>query len=285
VKVSLSGQGPAARKVLIQTAHRDARGRTIYSRPKEINLPDKPGRIRPPGSIERLFASARKRSFAMLGPLTDPDKDCKLVKEEVGFKIKLEVPGNKIHTLSPEVVTRRDKRKPLHNTPMTLTDVDGDFVAMVEITGDMNPGTTLPKDRQGNQIDFTFQGAGLLLYQDKNNFVRFERTAGTALDSLAAIHKVLVEIVQEGKTRIYNYFPLPDGDTRLILVRRKGKLRCLFGSKSGNLYPSPEYVTDLASKVKIGLSAANISSKPFTANFENFVLRNDTTTIEEEFGE
>jgi serine/threonine protein kinase/S1-C subfamily serine protease len=285
VKVSLTGQGPAARKVLIQTAHYDARGVTIYSKPKEIVLPEKPGPIRLPGSIERLIAPARKPSFALLGPLTDPDKDCKLVKEEAGFKIRLELPGNKIHTLSPEVVTSGDKRKPLHNAPMTLTDVDGDFVATVEITGDMNAGTTLPKDRQGNQIQFTFQGAGLLLYQDKNNFVRLERTAGTVLDSLAAIHKVLIEVVQEGKTQKSSYFPLLDGDTRLVLIRRKGKLRCQFGPKSGNPFITPSYVVDLAPKVKIGLSAANVSSKPFTANFENFVLLNDATTIEEKFGE
>jgi len=286
VQVSLSGQGPEARKVMIQTAHRDARGRTIYSKPKVYNLPDKPGRIRPPGSIERTIASARKKSFGILGPIIDPDKDCKLIKEESSFTIKIQVPGNKIHTLSPEIVTRANKKKSLHNAPMTLTDVDGDFMSMVEITGDLNAGTTLPKDRQGNsQVQFTFQGAGLLLYQDKNNFVRLERTAGTELESRAAIHKVLIEIVQEGRTVKFSYFPLPDGDTRLVLIRRKGKLRCQFGSKSGNPYITPEYVVDMAPKVKIGLSAANISAKPYEANFENFVLLNDANTIDEEFGE
>lgn len=285
VQVALSGQGPASRKVLIQTAHRDTRGRTFYSKPKEIALPDRPGRIRAPGAMDRVVASARKRSFALLGPLADPDKDCKLIKEESDFKVRIQVPGNKIHSLSPEIVTRFNKRKSLHNAPMTLADIDGDFVAIVEVTGDLNPGTTLPKDRQGNQIPFTFQGAGLLLYQDRNNFVRLERTAGTSLQDAQPIHKALLEIVESGSLRHHIYFDLPESDIRLILIRRKGKIRCQFGSKSDNKsYVSREYALDLNPKVKIGLTAANISAKPFDASFENFVLLNDATTVEEEFG-
>ena len=63
---------------------------------------------------------------------------------------------------------------------MTLTDVEGDFAAMVEVTGDINPGSATPKDRQGHDIPFTVQSAGLILYQDKNNFFRLER-AGSIL--------------------------------------------------------------------------------------------------------
>jgi hypothetical protein len=44
-------------------------------------------------------------------------------------------------------------------------------------------------------------------------------------------------------------------------------------------------VVDLASKLKIGLTAANISARPLTATFENFALLNDPTTVEEVFGD
>ena len=37
---------------------------------------------------------------------------------------------------------------------------------------------------------------------------------------------------------------------------------------------------DLPNKVKIGLSAGNISAKPFTAQFENFALINNDTQID-----
>ena len=77
------------------------------------------------------------------------------------MKIKIEVPGNKIHTLAPYVVTRYNKKKPLHNAPMTLAEVEGDMVVMVTVTGEMKPGSTMPKDKQGNTIPFTFQGVVL----------------------------------------------------------------------------------------------------------------------------
>jgi hypothetical protein len=287
VTVTLSGQGKDARKVLIQTAHRDSKGALVYSKPKEFELPEKPGRIRAPGALERIVKIARRKSASLLGPLIDPDKDCHLDKNDDNYKIKIEIPG-KLHTLAPYVVTRLNKKKPLHNAPMTLAEVEGDFVALVEVTGEMSAGSTLPKDRQGNSIPFTFQGAGLLLYQNKDNFVRLERTAGVGVESLQTIHKVLIEIVKEGRqmdtTNVY--WPVPEGDTQLIMIRRKGKVRFQFRSSGSRAtFASPEYELDLPKKVKVGLSAANISAKPFTANFENFSIVNDTTMIDEEFSD
>ena len=40
----------------------------------------------------------------------------------------------------------------------------------------------------------------------------------------------------------------------------------------------------MPAKVKIGLSASNISAKPFTATFENFALLTDVSIIDAEFG-
>jgi hypothetical protein len=141
--------------------------------------------------ILRLLKSVRRDSLSMLGPLIDPEKDCKLVKDEDNVKINIEIPGGKVRSLANYFVQRIGKRSPLHNAPMTLIDVEGDFAAVVEVTGEMRAGDKLPKDRQGNQIPFTFEGAGLLLYQDKDNFVRLERTAGVAVATLQPIHMVL----------------------------------------------------------------------------------------------
>ena len=118
----------------------------------------------------------------MLGPLVDPDKDCKLIKDEENMQDHDRNPGGKIHSLSPELRARFDKKKSLHNAPFTLADVEGDFAAVVEVTGDIEPGATLPKDRKGNDIPFTFQSGGLILYQDKNNFVRLERASSVIID-------------------------------------------------------------------------------------------------------
>ena len=40
----------------------------------------------------------------------------------------------------------------------------------------------------------------------------------------------------------------------------------------------------MPAKVRIGLSASNISATPFTATFGNFVLLDDVTMVEAKFG-
>jgi S1-C subfamily serine protease len=287
IQVALSGQGAAARKILVQTAHRDTKGQLVYAKPREIDLPEKPGRVTVSSELLRILRVMQRKSLPMLGPLIDPEKNCKLIKDEENLKIKIEVPGGKVRTLAPYVVTRLNKKKPLHNAPMTLIEVEGDFAAVVEVTGDMTPGTNLPKDRQGNEIPFTFQGAGLLLYQDKDNFVRLERTAGVAIQTLQPIHKVLFEVVKDGKhVENQSYPPVPEGPVSLLLMRKKGKVLC---GASLNLtapaVPIKVIELDLPKKIQIGLSASNISAKAYTAQFEGFALINNETQMEAMFGE
>ena len=181
VQVALSGEGAAARKILVQTAHRDMRGKIVYSKPREIDLPEKPGRVAMSNEMMKTLKTIQRKTFSMLGPLIDPEKDCKLAKSDDDMKIKIDIPGGKVRSIAPYILNRLNKKKPLHNAPMSLIDVEGDFAALVEVTGDISAGTNLPKDRQGNNIPFTFQSAGLLLYQDKDNFVRIERSAGVAV--------------------------------------------------------------------------------------------------------
>jgi hypothetical protein len=287
VQVALAGEGAAARKILIQTAHRDQRGQLVYSKPREIDLPEKPGRVLVSGQMLKMLKTIQRKTMSMLGPLVDPEKDCKLTKDEDNMKVRIEIPGGKVRSLAPYVVTRLNKKKPLHNAPMSMIEVDGDFAALVEVTGEWSPGTKLPKDRQGNEIPFTFNGAGLLLYQDKDNFVRFERSQGVAVDSLQPIHKILFEVVKEGKhVENQSYPPVPEGPVYLMIMRRKGRVVC---GASLNMTAPPVPIKaielDLPSKVRIGLSASNISAKPFAAQFENFALINSETQLDAMFGD
>ncbi len=222
VEVALSGKGATARVVLIQTARSDIRGQLIYSEPLEIELPERPGRVMVSDRMLELLETLQHKSFSMLGRLVDPEHDCQLVTDEEIYKIEIEIPGNKVRTLAPELVTRVNRKKPLHNAPMCLIEVEGDFTALVQVTGVMSPGSNLPEDLQGNNVPFTFQGAGLLLYQDEDNFVRLERTAGVTDSTFQPIHKVLFEVVKDGKRVDQSYAPVPEGPVYLLLMRRKG---------------------------------------------------------------
>jgi regulation of enolase protein 1 (concanavalin A-like superfamily) len=285
-QVALKGDGAAARKVLIQAAYKDKRGTLVYAKPKEYDLPEKPGRILPPGELQRTLKALRRKSLALLGALVDPDKDCKLTKDEDTSKVTIDIPG-KLHTLSPEISTRVDKKKSLHNAPFTVADVEGDFAALVEVTGDIEPGSALPKDRKGNNIPFTFQSGGLILYQDKNNFFRLERAGSVIIDQRAAVHRLVIEAVKDGVQAMHPiYMDVPEKDVILILIRRKGRVRCMFSADGGaSMTAFREFELDLPKKLKIGLTAANISAKPLTMTFENFSILNDTTMIDSQFGD
>jgi serine/threonine protein kinase len=285
-RVLLSGEDATSDRFLIQTAQRYQSGQLVYSEPKAYFLSGKPGRVYPIGtSLKRILKDARRESFGALGPLVDPDRDCVFKKNEKSYEIKIELPGDKLHTLAPEIV-RLDKTKPLHNAPMTLTEVEGDFAAIVEVTGEISPSLTLPEDRQGNNVASTFQGAGLLLYRDQNNFVKLERTAGVAVGSIQPSHKSLFEVVKDGKQVERQRFSLsPSGPAYLLLLRRKGRVVCAASRDlSAPIVPIKEIELDLPPKVKIGLSASNVSATPFTATFENFALLSDVNVVEAKFG-
>ncbi len=284
VQVALSGTGPNARKVAIQAAYRDARNVLHYSKPREVMLPTEPGRILPPGTLDRLIKAVRNKSLSLLGPLVDPSKDCRLDKDESSFRVRIDVPG-KLHTLSPELVTRANK--PVHNAPMTLTDVEGDFAAIVEVTGEINPGPTPPRDRQVRNLAFTVQSAGLIVYQDKDNFLRLERAGSVVTQTLKPLHRLIIEGVKDGKQAMSpRYINVPEGDAFLILIRRKGRLQCMYSPDGGrHVLPFPSIAFTLPQKVKVGLSASNISAQPFNATFQNFALVNNVTQIDQALGD
>ncbi len=228
IPLILGGRARHAAQCLIQPAQRYQSGQIVYSKPQAYYLRRKPGRLYPIGtSLERILEGGRLTSFALLGLLIDPDKDCVLKKDDARHTFTIELPGNKLHTLDRDVVSPVDKSKPLHNAPMILTEVEGDFAAVVEVTGEFSPSLTPPEDSQGNTVSATVQGAGLLLYQDKDNFVRFERSARVSLGSIQPSHKVLFEVVKNGKQAESQRISAPaSGPLNLIVMRRQGRVTC-----------------------------------------------------------
>ena len=68
-------------------------------------------------------------------------------------------------------------------------------------------------------------------------------------------------------------------------MRRKGRVTCLFSHDGRSLLAFREFSLDYPAKIKIGLTASNLSKKPFTARFADFVLLDDKLKLEEEFGD
>ena len=291
VQVSLpteTGKAPRPCRVLIQTALRDSAGKTVYSPPRAVELPEKPGRILAGGKLDRYRKKLARKSLSRLGPLVE-DEDpntadaCQLIRDDVQNKVTISMPG-KLFTLSPRITSR--SKKPLHNAPRVLADVEGDFLTYVQVSGDINPGIDPPTDPRGRKLPISFQGAGLLLYQDKNNFVRLERACQA--EGAGLVCELLVEVVRGGREIEFHYIPLkgdPASPLDLLLIRRNGRVRCLFSADHKNITSFREFAIEYPDKVKIGLTASNLSKKPFSARFEDFLILTDQEKLDQDFGE
>jgi regulation of enolase protein 1 (concanavalin A-like superfamily) len=233
------------------------------------------------GERNSELASKVKKALGRLGSLIDPDKDCTMTRNENGVKIT--IPG-KLHTLSPQLVDRKTK-KATKNAPMMLSPVQGDFLIHVRVVGNMRPGTESVPDptKVGKNLPITFNGAGIVLWQDKDNYIRLERTTGTT-GGPTLVYRLLVEVCKNGKEagRPY-YIDVPDGPMSVAMIRKDGGIRCLFGNDGRQWTVLQEIAEEFPDKLQIGLLGVNISKKPFTAQFENFVLLDGKDMAGEEF--
>lgn len=195
------------------------------------------------------------RTIANLGKLIDAVGDCKLMRDADGLTIAL--PG-KLHVLSPELG--------IANSPMALISVEGDFVAQVKVAGEVMPGRT-PVEK----MPFAFHGAGLLLWKDKDNYVRLER-AGAGASGHPHTHQILVEVCKDGKPSGHNYADWPAGPTLLRMERRQDGLICLHSGDGQTWFEDKVLGPLFPGKVSVGISASNTSKKAFPARFEAFTL-------------
>ncbi len=286
VQATIATNNEEGRKIYVQTAHRDTTGNLVYGRPRVVPLPEGAGRVRPEGALAKVMEGLRAKSMAKLGELIDPDQDCHMNKDVRRGQIKISVPG-KLHTLSPSVTKQK---QPINNAPRTMATVKGDFAAVVAVVGELNPNATpvavpngfsLPK---GRKLEFTFQGAGLLLYEDPNNHVRIERAA--RVDAGKLTHHLLIEVVKNGKQAIDPlYLNLPfEKDMLLIMIRRDNRLRFMFSPDGRTIIAFEELVFDFPEEIQVGLTASNASTRTMEAVFEGFTLMDDSSKIDEEFG-
>src|SRR5579883_1468916 len=140
------------RRLMVQTAYRLDSGKLVYSMPKPYLVPTRPTGLARAGGAPKAKGVAP--TFGLLGPLIDshkqPVKDCQMQKD--ANSLTIEVPAG-VRLLSHELDVR--------NAPMTLAEVEGDFVAMVRVAGNMIPGTDPPRFKGRNVLPMTLQGAGL----------------------------------------------------------------------------------------------------------------------------
>lgn len=184
--------------------------------------------------------------------------DCQIKAD--GSKLTISIPGA-LHVLSTDLRTM--------NAPRLLTTAKGDFVASVTVAGKIMPGTDPLK--KPATLPFTFQGAGLLVWVDEQNYLRFERSSFYDIIEGKRLHRVLVEHCRDGRT-VSLHFPARDTDLDLKLERHGSELRCSYNPDGKTWVEVKRQLVAFPNEVKVGVSASNASPKPFPARLVDFTL-------------
>jgi RNA polymerase sigma factor (sigma-70 family) len=191
------------------------------------------------------------------GTATDPDKDCKFTYAKGNLTIT--VPG-KDHDLGVE--------RQRMNAPRVLRPVEGDFIVQVKVSAKFKPEEADTDDRAA------FQGAGLLVLDDDNNYLRLERASYTRGDDTH--HYTNWELRKDGEVERFGSpddQPLEDGkDTWLRIERHGDKVSAAIsqdGEKWTDLEPKD---VSFPKKVQVGVAAVNTSKQEFAPQFSEFKL-------------
>ena len=111
-------KSPRDRRLMVQTAYRLDSGKLIYTMPRPYQVPSRPTSLAR-ADVERQ-PTGPVATFAVLGSLIDshkqPVKDCQLQRDAKSLTIEV-----------PAGVRMISNQLDVHNAPMTLADVDGDF--------------------------------------------------------------------------------------------------------------------------------------------------------------
>src|SRR5947208_110569 len=132
-------------------------------------------------SLTSVAEEKKARVIKGWGEVIDPDGDCTIQSEK--GKVTITVP-EKNHNLAPLIG---------QNAPRILQEIEGDFALEVKVSGDFKP-----TDRSTLEGGRSFNGAGLLLWQDEKNFLRLERNSFRVLEqNLSVCYPPLLELYSD----------------------------------------------------------------------------------------
>jgi regulation of enolase protein 1 (concanavalin A-like superfamily) len=210
------------------------------------------GRVRAQGTPK---PEPKGKELAGWGLAIDPDNDCQIT--DMKGKLGILVPGTR-HDLAAEVRVT--------NAPRVMREVEGDFVVTVKVVGEFRPG-----GKSTNPKGVPFNGAGILVWSDPDNFIRLERAAiarGKTLNSYVNFSEI------EGGTpgAVHNEV-MKGGDCWLRMERKGSRIHGSISFDGKTWKDLKPIQTVWPQKLKIGMSAVNSSSLPFAVTFEEYELK------------
>ena len=187
------------------------------------------------------------------GGVFDPDGDCKFTIEKGSLRMSL--PGSD-HSLAFE--------RGIMNAPRALRNVTGDFIAQVEVSGDYpaKAASLIPNRRP-------FHGAGLLVWLDEENYIRFERAKlvfeGENMSYANFEYRKEGEFIRKGDA---SQMPLKDGTSHLRIERRGNTLFASVSMDGVQWTAMDQIEIDMPRKVSVGVAAGHNTSSSFEPEFK-----------------
>jgi regulation of enolase protein 1 (concanavalin A-like superfamily) len=192
------------------------------------------------------------------GTAFDPKKDCKFLDEKKRLTIKVTGSGHMAQVAQPML-----------NAPRVMREVEGDFVVTVKVVGDFKPG-----GKSTNPKTVPFNGAGILVWSDADNYIRLERAAvarGNRINTYVNFEEF------EGNTRGASHNEVMKGGDCWVRMERKGSRIHGAISFDGTTWKQLRPIqTVWPEKLKVGLVAISSSGLPFTVSFEEYELKGKT---------
>lgn len=191
------------------------------------------------------------------GESVNPRNDCKFKATDGALKLTLPAVA---HDLSVEIHRM--------NAPRVIQPVKTDFILQVKVSGVSHPGaqSVIPGRRP-------FCSAGLLVWQDEWNYIRFERAS--LLNGGNATTYASWELRQDGKfARAGRGDELPLGglDSWLRVTRRGNTFSAAASADGQNWSPLPDIKLAAKPGLQVGILAVNDTPAPFSPQFQDFSL-------------
>jgi len=200
------------------------------------------------------------------GKFVDPRGECQIKREP--SRVVITAPGTRPYNLLPLEGHNLD-------APRLLHEVEGDFILQVKV-----PPYERPTDKSSSRGKdrVSFRAAGLVLWVDAENLVRYERASiGEASAGYGGGAPYLhLEQYADGNRARDEMTMLPDDPAAntWLEIERRGMRLDLRHSPDGKTWQpwKPVIIKNLPPRVSIGIVAQNSTNTDFSPAFENLAV-------------
>lgn len=191
------------------------------------------------------------------GTVIDPDGDCTIKAGKAGVTFRLPPPRHDLWFGGTDEQTR-------FNAPRVLQEVEGNFVITVRVTADWKAGIA----------DGGYNGAGLLVWDSEQQYLRHERNRFVTASSAEVSYTT--PLYDQNNRRVFYNSTTEDffqGNSTWLRIARHGDMFVASISDDGQAWsPTGVVSTEFPERVQVGIVSTNSTGRVFAVLFDRFSL-------------